>query len=126
VKQVIYWLTLLYQERERAAGSVVSAAQHAELLERINQLNLLRESNTTLRAECDAHRKQTESLERKLRQISSETEPIKEEVNTLRSELEMKGQQLARLERENQQWKDRNQQILSKVCNTEFSRCTLQ
>lgn len=85
-------------------------------MERINQLNLLRESNATLRSECDAHRKRSESLEKQLHQLAAEVEPVKEEVHTLRAELESRGQQLERLERENQQWKDRSQQILSKVC----------
>ena len=32
-------------------------AQHAELVEKIQQLNLLRESNATLRADSEAHAK---------------------------------------------------------------------
>lgn len=55
-------------------------------------------------------------MDEKLRRLTAEVEPIKEEGHTLRAELESRGQQLERLERENQQWKDRSQQILSKVC----------
>ncbi|GJJ13307.1 hypothetical protein Clacol_007559 [Clathrus columnatus] len=104
----------LTEERERGANSVVSATQHAELLERINQLNLLRESNATLRSECESYRKQVESLETKLRHLSTELSPIKEEVTTLKAELSSKNAQVQRLEAENQQWKERNNQILSK------------
>ncbi|KIJ29665.1 hypothetical protein M422DRAFT_147805, partial [Sphaerobolus stellatus SS14] len=69
---------VLTEERERAANSAVSAAQHAELLERINQLNLLRESNATLRSECEAHRKRSESLQLDLNQLRAELRPLKE------------------------------------------------
>ena len=96
---------------------MASAAQHAELLERINQLNLLRESNATLRSECEAHRKRAEGLNSKLRQLTAEVDPVKEETRLLRAELESRDHQLERLGRENQQWKDRSQQILNKVCS---------
>ena len=85
-------------------------------MERINQLNVLRESNATLRSECEAHRRRSETLDEKLGKLAAEVEPVKEETHTLRAELELRGQQLQQLERENQQWKDRSQQILSKVC----------
>lgn len=94
---------------------MISAAQHTELLERINQLNLLRESNATLRSECQAHRKRSESLETELAKLRGELEPLKDNERTLQAQLELKEQQLKRFERETQQWQERNQQILSKV-----------
>ena len=51
------------QERERAVEAAASEAQHAELMEKINQLALLRESNATLRAESEAHAKRSRALE---------------------------------------------------------------
>ncbi|KAH8082011.1 hypothetical protein BXZ70DRAFT_631748 [Cristinia sonorae] len=47
----------LSEERERAVEVATSETQHAELVERINQLSILRESNATLRADCETHAK---------------------------------------------------------------------
>ena len=51
------------EERERAVEAAASEAQHAKLVERINQLTILRESNATLRADCDSHSKRAKALE---------------------------------------------------------------
>ena len=104
------------KEREEAAKAVSNSAEHAELLERINQLNILRESNATLRAESDAHARKARQLETSLNQLQAELNPLKEEARTLRAELDAKNSQISRLEDENRQWKERNSQLLTKVC----------
>ncbi|KAJ2925786.1 hypothetical protein H1R20_g11316, partial [Candolleomyces eurysporus] len=102
------------EERERAVESAASAAQHAELVERINQLNILRESNATLRADCESHAKRARELDEKLRQLSSELEPAKEQARFAQAELEVCRGQIQRLEQESRSWQDRNRQLLSK------------
>lgn len=95
--------------------AVENSQGHAELIEKINQLNVLRESNATLRAESDANVRKSRQLEAKLRQLQAELGPLKEENTTLRAEREEKDGQMKRLEEENQQWKERNSQLLTKV-----------
>ncbi|KAF5340774.1 hypothetical protein D9611_007504 [Ephemerocybe angulata] len=104
----------LSEERERAVESAASAAQHAELVERINQLNILRESNATLRADCENHAKKSRELEIKLRTLNAELEPTKEQARTAQAELEVCRGKIQRLEQESQSWQDRNRQLLSK------------
>ena len=104
------------QERERAVEAASSEAQHAELVERINQLTILRESNATLRTDCEAHAKRARDLDTKLKQLSSELEPTKEQLRLAQAELEAKNQHIQRLEDESRRWKERNAQLLSKVC----------
>lgn len=106
---------LRYQERERAVENTASAAQHAELVERINQLNILRESNATLRAECESATKKSRELEAKLAQLSKELEPAKEHALSAQAELEATKGQMQRLEQESRTWQERNSQLLSKV-----------
>ncbi|KAF9805161.1 hypothetical protein IEO21_09180 [Rhodonia placenta] len=106
----------LSEERERAVEAASSEAQHAELVERINQLTILRESNATLRADCEAHAKRARELDVKLKQLSTELEPTKEHLRIAQAEIESKDQQIKRLEEESQRWKERNSQLLSKVC----------
>ncbi|KAI6030410.1 hypothetical protein F5J12DRAFT_800153 [Pisolithus orientalis] len=69
----------LSEERERTIQAATSDAQHAEMLERINQLNILRESNATLRADCENYTKRARELGAKLKALSVELEPAKEE-----------------------------------------------
>jgi nucleoprotein TPR len=103
------------QERERAVDSAASEAQHAELIEKINQLNILRESNVTLRSDCESHAKRARDLENKLQQLSKESEPAKEQARMAKAELEARDGQVKRLEEECRRWQERNTQLLSKV-----------
>jgi nucleoprotein TPR len=103
------------KERERAVETAASAAQHAELLERINQLNILRESNATLRADCESYAKKSRDLEAKLQQVSQELNPAKEQARVAQAELEASKSQLQRQQEENRRWQERNSQLLSKV-----------
>ncbi|KAJ7432792.1 hypothetical protein B0H11DRAFT_2297225 [Mycena galericulata] len=104
----------LSDERERAVESAASAAQHAELVERINQLNILRESNATLRTDCETHSKRARELEAKLKQLSAQLNPAKEQARVAQAELEARSNQMTRLEEENRKWQERNTQLLSK------------
>ncbi|KAL5512816.1 hypothetical protein ACEPAG_3082 [Sanghuangporus baumii] len=106
--------TALSSEREEAAKAISNSAEHAELLERINQLNILRESNATLRAESEAQARKARQLETTLNQLQSELNPLKEEAKMLHAELDAKNAQVQRLEDESRQWKERNAQLLTK------------
>jgi len=101
--------------------STASAAQHAELVERINQLNILRESNATLRAECESASRKTRELENKLALLNSELQPAKEQATSALAELEVARGQMIRLEQESRRWQERNTQLLSKVRKRPFT-----
>lgn len=94
---------------------MVSATQHAELLEKIQQLNLLRESNTTLRHDSEANLKSAQELRTQLRAARDELSPAKEQVRLLQAELDSRQGLVQRLEDDNKRLKDRTEQILSKV-----------
>ncbi|KAJ3503028.1 hypothetical protein NLJ89_g8615 [Agrocybe chaxingu] len=104
----------LAEERERAIANTASAAQHAELVERINQLNILRESNATLRAEAESAAKKARDLEVKLNDLSKELDPAKEQARSAQAELSATKVQMQRLEQESRRWQERNAQLLSK------------
>ena len=106
----------LYQERERAASVATTDTQHAEIVEKIQQLNLLRESNATLRADPKAHAKQARDLDAKLKGVIEEFDPLRERARTMRAELDARNEHVAQLEEENRRWQERNTQLLIKVC----------
>ena len=102
---------------------MASEAQHAELVERINQLNILRESNATLRADCENYSKRSRDLEAKLKALSTELEPVKEQARVSQAELQARDVQVKRLEAESKRWQDRNAQLLSKASARFFIIC---
>ncbi|ESK95244.1 filament-forming protein [Moniliophthora roreri MCA 2997] len=109
----------LSEERERAVEAAASAVQHNELVERINQLNILRESNATLRSDCEAQTKRAQALEAKLAALSRKLEPAEEAARIAKAELEARDAHVKRLEEENRKWQERNQQLLSKYDRTD-------
>ncbi|KAF7298841.1 hypothetical protein MIND_00831800 [Mycena indigotica] len=104
----------LSEERERAVEAAASEAQHAELLERTNQINVLRESNATLRVESENNAKKARELETKLKTFMGENAPLKEENRAYKAELEARDAQIKRMEDENRRWQERNSQLLVK------------
>ncbi|KAJ4482315.1 hypothetical protein J3R30DRAFT_3402901 [Lentinula aciculospora] len=104
----------LSEEREKAVEAAASGAKHEELMERINQLNILRESNATLRADGEARAKRVKELEARLEHLGQQLEPAKEEARIAQAELQARDTQIKRLEEENRRWQGRNQQLLTK------------
>ncbi|KAG9124547.1 hypothetical protein FRC07_011170 [Ceratobasidium sp. 392] len=99
--------TTLLKERAQAAEASVSSTQHAELVDKINQLNILRESNATLRADSEANRKRAERFQSQLLRLKTEQEPIKLELATVKAELEERQRQNEQFQSDIEQLKER-------------------
>ncbi|QRW27003.1 Nucleoprotein TPR [Rhizoctonia solani] len=99
--------TTLLKERAQAAEASVSSTQHAELVDKINQLNILRESNATLRSDSEANRKKAERLQSQLLRLKTEFEPIKLELVTAKAELEERQRQNEQFQKDIEQLKER-------------------
>lgn len=89
--------------------------QHAELLDKINQLNILRESNATLRGDSEANRKRAAQLEDRVHQLTAELEPLREQIRVTQADVQARMQHIKLLEDDNQRWKARTAAILQKV-----------
>lgn len=105
---------LLEDERKRYDQSTGSEVKHKELMERIEQANLLRESNVTLRSQMEAFQTKLSETERKLAISEAEINPLKATVAELKGEIEIRKAECVALEEDNQRWKGRTQQILQK------------
>ncbi|KAH9953818.1 hypothetical protein BC827DRAFT_1159057 [Russula dissimulans] len=104
----------LSDERERAASSAGTDAQHAELVEKIQKLNLLH---------SEAHAKRWRELDVRLEALIQELDPLREGARTMQAELDAPKEHIGRLEEENRRWQERNNQSLIKydrVDPTEF------
>ena len=76
----------LQQERERSAVSVATAAEHADLLRKVERLNILQESNRMLREEKSALTRQTSELEARLAQAQADVAPLQASARALEAE----------------------------------------
>ncbi|KAH3666591.1 hypothetical protein WICMUC_005575 [Wickerhamomyces mucosus] len=88
--------------------------EHTALLNEIQQLNLLRESNTTLRSELHSNVARVKELETKLDEAYSKVQPLETQVVQLTAEIQSKGQEIKLVIEEKDRWKQRSQDILSK------------
>ena len=102
----------LSEERSRNAGATANAGQHAELLEKINELNVLRETNNTLREEAERSTKRIGQLEALLTTANGELEPLKEQLRNAQIELEACQAELNVIREDNKRWQTRAQSLL--------------
>lgn len=105
---------VLEEEKSRTDNVQDTEKRHRELMEKIEQVNLLRESNVTLRDQLDGTTKKLSSVEALLRNSQLQIEPLKSQVRTLQSDLEVKNDEVSGLKEDNERWKVRTQQILEK------------
>ena len=88
--------------------------QHQELLEKLNSLNVLRESNATLRDTSDRHVQRAKRLEAEVLQLQAQLNPLQARVRALEAEVEANGREVKILETDNARWKERMQEVLQK------------
>lgn len=67
---------LLAQERQREADQLKGATRHKELMEKISELNLLRESNSALRSDGERKGRKVEELQVKVVEMQARIEPL--------------------------------------------------
>lgn len=106
--------TQLQEERLRESESLKNMASHEDLMQRISELNILRESNSALRSEKDRYVKKNQELAQSIQTMTSQIQPLEDRVRDLEGELEMRDGQMKLLEEDNERWKERNNSILQK------------
>ena len=68
---------VLNEERQKSVDALDGERKHAELLEKINQLNILRESNVTLRDQNEHNARKITELQQKINQAEETIGPLK-------------------------------------------------
>ncbi|KAK3099081.1 Protein mlp1, partial [Teratosphaeriaceae sp. CCFEE 6253] len=79
----------------------------------IEELNLHRESATTLRNEARVARERVEAKTREFEILVAQMEPLKGRIGELEGELEAKQAELELLGRDREHWRERTQKIIS-------------
>ncbi|KAI8461346.1 hypothetical protein BY996DRAFT_6567800 [Phakopsora pachyrhizi] len=95
-------------------SSIMNEKKAAKLLDQINTLNMVRESNVTLREEAQRSERKAKQLEDRLKEMAETLEPLKKELSELKLTVQHYKQEIAILNEDNERWKARNQMILEK------------
>lgn len=88
--------------------------EHQKIMEQLNQLNLMRESNTTLRNAAQAANKKNDDLREELDNLQKKLIPLQSENASLHDTIQEKDQQIILYKSESNRWRERSQEILQK------------
>ncbi|KAF5093620.1 hypothetical protein D0Z03_002341 [Geotrichum reessii] len=102
------------REKSLADEKIKLKADHEKVLAQLNDINILRESNSTLRQQSKFYSQKATDLETELTKLKTTTLPLENQVRTLSAELETKTQQLTLSQQDGARWRTRAQQILQK------------
>ncbi|KAI9745558.1 MAG: hypothetical protein M1818_001092 [Claussenomyces sp. TS43310] len=104
----------LDQERRSQADGSRSTMAHKELMEKLNELNLFRESSITLRNEARQAQAQLAQKTTQVEELLASIQPLETKVRELEGAREMQEGEIRLLHEDRDRWQKRNQEILSK------------
>ncbi|KAJ9635197.1 Protein mlp1 [Coniosporium tulheliwenetii] len=104
----------LNQERQNQATKEQDAMSHSKLMQTINELNLFRESSTTLRNEARQAQAQLAERTKEVEDLLAQVQPLQTRTRELENELEIKDGELNLLQQDRDRWQQRTQDIISK------------
>ncbi|GIY63121.1 hypothetical protein CDAR_492362 [Caerostris darwini] len=90
----------------------LSEAKHADLLKKIEMMNLLSESNNLLRIEKESISEAKAKLEMKLQELMEKLEPLSEKEREMSQQIEMLSAENSALRLEVKSWQSRTNQLL--------------
>ncbi|KAG5362716.1 Protein MLP1-like protein [Yarrowia sp. B02] len=103
---------------ERLKASVDDGAKsesaRQELADKMEQLSVFRESNKTLRMECEASNKEVSRLQATISTLEAKLEPFENQLSDREAEIEAQKGEISLLKEDNERWKARTQQILQR------------
>ncbi|KAI9806077.1 MAG: hypothetical protein M1833_004484 [Piccolia ochrophora] len=104
----------LDQERRAHAQSDQSSMTHSDLMQKINELNLYRESTVTLRNEARQAQEQLVAKSAQVDNLFAQIQPLKATIQELENEKESREGEIKLLQEDRDRWQQRNQNILQK------------
>jgi nucleoprotein TPR len=104
----------LEQERRTHADGSRNSMAHKDLMEKLNELNLFRESSITLRNEARQAQAQLADKTKQVEELLESIQPLETKVRELENIKEMQEGEIQLLQEDRDRWQKRNQEILSK------------
>ncbi|CAH8830962.1 unnamed protein product [Trichobilharzia szidati] len=99
--------TQLNNERKAAELALETSRKHSEVMERVEQLNLVTESNRLLRHEREILRSKLSEAEDQLAKLNKEIDPLKQSNSDLIAQKDILISDKRSLEEERDRWKER-------------------
>ncbi|XP_052775789.1 nucleoprotein TPR-like isoform X2 [Mya arenaria] len=109
----------LGEEREQAQAGMQTAAQHAELLHRVESYNLLHDSNKMLREERDRIQTQLTQTEAKLAKLEETIRPLQSDMRDMQAQRDALAVEKKSLTAEMDRWKNRTNQLIEQSHKTD-------
>eukprot|EP01119_Soliformovum_irregulare_P007636 TRINITY_DN2008_c0_g1_i1.p1 TRINITY_DN2008_c0_g1~~TRINITY_DN2008_c0_g1_i1.p1 ORF type:complete len:1535 (+),score=720.34 TRINITY_DN2008_c0_g1_i1:41-4645(+) len=106
--------TQLKEEQIRNSEFNRTEEQHKAILEQLNQLNLLRESNVMLRTECENYHRKSVEISAKFHELEQKMAPLVQENAKLVAEISVIQDERRGLQDEIKHWQTRVQKLLDK------------
>jgi nucleoprotein TPR len=104
----------LDQERRSQADGGRSAIAHKDLMEKLNELNLFRESSITLRNEARQAQTQLAERTKRVEELVSQIQPLETKIRELEHGKETSEGEMRLLQEDRDRWQKRTQDIISK------------
>ncbi|TID14535.1 hypothetical protein E2P81_ATG08487 [Venturia nashicola] len=104
----------LEEERRTQVAKAQNATTHTQLMQTINELNLNRESNVTLRSQYESAQKQLNLKIKEVDDLIAQLEPVQTRVREVEHELESRDGELKLLQEDRDRWQKRTQDIMQK------------
>ncbi|KAL4235843.1 hypothetical protein ACF0H5_004232 [Mactra antiquata] len=109
----------LAEEREQRQAEFQTAAQHAELMHRVESYNLLHDSNKLLREERNQLQSQLTQCEAKLNKLEETIQPLQAEVRDLQSQKDALMIDKKSITSEVERWRNRTNQLIEQSHKTD-------
>ena len=104
----------LDQERRLHADGGRSSVAHKELMEKLNELNLIRESSVTLRNETRQAQTQLAEKTKRVEELVAQIEPLETKIRELEHGKETMEGEMRLLQEDRDRWQKRSQDLVSK------------
>lgn len=104
----------LEQERHLHADSGRSTVAHQDLMEKLNELNLFRESSITLRNEARQAQTQLAEKTKRVEELLEQIQPLETKIRELEHGKETAEGEMQLLQADRDRWQKRTQDIISK------------
>ncbi|ODA80878.1 hypothetical protein RJ55_03838 [Drechmeria coniospora] len=104
----------LDQERTQAAEGNRNSMTHQDLMEKLNELNLYRESSATLRNENSTLKDQIAEKSVRIQEMEAKVQPLEAEIDSLATQKLYLEEEIKQIQEDRDRWQKRTEGILTK------------
>ncbi|RFU81256.1 tetratricopeptide, mlp1 mlp2 [Trichoderma arundinaceum] len=104
----------LDQERRQASQSGNTSMAHKDLMEKLHELNLYRESSMALRTENNQLKDQISEKNKRVDEMTQKIQPLETEIDNLNTQKSFLEEEIKQIQEDRDRWQKRTEGILTK------------